>query len=425
MESILLAFLFLILSAFFSASETAMTAASIPYMQNLSKNNNKTAQLVLKLLSKRERLILISLILNNAVNILGSSYITFLTIRAFGEDSVVYATSLLTILIIIFGEVIPKQLALLNANKLSLIIAYPFQCFIWVLTPLTILVELVVNIFIGRAKNRHATDANQEFEDELKGFIDMHRGNSAEINEERRMLKSILELDDITVEQVMTHRKNVFQIPTNMPVKRAINKIIESKFSKIPLYDPKLHDKIVGVIHLRNIVEAYHNNQNIELKHIAQKPFFVIENTTILKLISSFRTKNEHFAVVVDEYGDFMGIITLEDIIEEIIGDIDENQNNLDAIEGVQEVETGHIYDIFGEVPIRALNRHFEWNLPMDNATTIAGLVIDYAKKIPQVGDFYHIQNVVIHVTEKQRHKITKLRLFIQKNGDEYDPETN
>ncbi len=413
MEDILLItalfLIFMSLSAFFSAAETALTAASLPFMQQRAKENDKLAILVLKLLSSREKLISISLICNNGVNILGSSYLTYLVISKYGEASLPIASLFLTIFIIMFGEIIPKQIALLNANRLSLFIAYPYLIITTIFNPLVIVVEYFSQFVIKKftPESTHATD----IEAELRGLIEMHRGDP-EINEERRMLRSILELDDISVEKIMTHDQNVFKIPTTMPIKQAINEIIKSKYSKIPLYDPNKADIIIGVIHVRNLIKSLNNNDKIDLIKVATKPVFVLKHTSLLKQIKSFRSTNEHFAVVVDEYGHFEGILTLEDIIEEIIGDIDSSLTKEKQIEGVVHVADNE-YILDGEVPVRLLNREFEWDLPDEYATTIAGLVIHHSKKIPNQGDIFDLHNFTIQIISKNRHKITQLKVIV------------
>ena len=405
-------FILLIISGFFSGSETAMTGASKARMHQLTKQGDKRAKLILSLLEKKDTLIGSILFGNNLVNILASALATNLLIQFFGETGIIYATLAMTMLILIFAEVLPKTWALSNPDRVALFIAPTIRIIVMIFWPITWFVQLVVRSVLWIfGVNIITTIDHDEKEEELRGAIELHEGLEPEIKQERLMLRSILDLDDVDVEEIMTYRSNVEMIDLEDDIKDNIEKLLASNYTRILLMRGNA-DNILGVLHAKSLLRAIYVSQktNIlpDLEELSSKAWFIPENTTLLDQLQEFRARREHFAIVVDEYGTFMGIVTLEDILEEIVGEIDD-ENDVE-VKGV-EAQANNSYIIDGSVTIRDLNRQFDWNLPDDNANTIAGLILHEARIIPEAGQVFNFFGFRFIVLKRQRNQLTSLRV--------------
>jgi len=402
----------LLLAAFFSASETAITGASRPRMHALERQGNARARLVNQLRSEKERLIGAILLGNNLANILSSALATSILIAWFGNAGVAYATIAMTVLILLFGEVLPKSYAIHHADRVALRLAPVLGAVVWLLAPVTLalaaLVRGIFHVFGGRVE----TDITGEHhEQELRGAIDLHRGADPEMQHERRMLSSVLELADVEVGQIMVHRKNLATIEVDLPTSQIIEQVINSSHTRFPLWrdDP---DNIVGVLHARELLRAVRRHVGeidaLDVMKVASKPWFIPKQTSLLDQLQAFRRRREHIALVVDEYGSLMGLVALEDILEEIVGDI-AGEHDI-AFTGVR-AEPGGSYLVDGAVTIRDLNREFDWRLPEEEAATIAGLVMREARIIPAAGQIFTFHGFRFEVLRRQRNQITQLRV--------------
>ena len=404
--------LLLLVSAFFSVSETAMTAASRPRLHALARQGSRRAKIVNEIRAHSERLIGTVLVGNNLVNILASAMATSALITLFGEVGVAYATVVMTVLVLVFGEILPKTYALNNPDRVALILAPALKPIVWLLAPVTralaVVVRGVLRVFGVQVK---AELGSAESEQELRGAIELHKGSEPEIKEEREMLRSILDLDDVEVGQIMIHRKNVIMLDVDRPATEIEAQVLASPYTRLPLYRDE-PDNVVGVLHAKALLRALQaaggDVSKVDILAIAAKPWFIPDTSSLLGQLRRFRERREHFALVVDEYGTLMGIVTLEDILEEIVGDIfDEHQA---AVVGVRAQPDGS-YLIDGAVPIRDLNRELEWHLPDDAASTIAGLVLNEARRIPEVGQEFTFHGFRFAVLRRQRNQITLLRV--------------
>ena len=404
--------LLLVISAFFSISETAMTAASRPRLHALARQGSRRARIVNDIRAHSERLIGTVLVGNNLVNILASAMATSALITLFGEVGVAYATVVMTVLVLVFGEILPKTYALNNPDRVALVLAPALKLIVWLMTPVTralaVIVRGVLYVFGVRVK---AELGSAESEQELRGAIELHKGTEPEIKEEREMLRSILDLDDVEVGQIMIHRKNVIMLDVDRPATEIEAQVLASPYTRLPLYRDE-PDNVVGVLHAKALLRALQaaggDVSKVDILAIAAKPWFIPDTSSLLGQLRQFRERREHFALVVDEYGTLMGIVTLEDILEEIVGDIfDEHQA---AVVGVRAQPDGS-YLIDGAVPIRDLNRELEWRLPDDDASTIAGLVLNEARRIPEVGQEFTFHGFRFAVLRRQRNQITLLRV--------------
>ncbi len=408
-------FILLLISALFSGSETALTAASRPVMHQMEQLGDSRAQLVNQLHARKERLIGTILLGNNLVNILASAIATSVLITLFGKAGVVYATVAMTLLVLIFAEVLPKTYAFENANRIALSIAPLVNVLVIVLSPVTLTINALVRVIFRLF--RHDFDTSEVFgrgDEELRGAIELHDREDVDVRSERAMLRSVLELSEVQVVEVMTHRKNLVAIDVTLPPDEIIREVLESPYTRIPLWrdDP---DNIVGILHAKALLRALFGDpekENLQseedVMRVASEPWFVPETTTLDDQLEAFRERREHFAIVVDEYGALMGIVTLEDVLEEIVGDISDEHDI--AVNGVRVGADGH-YEVEGTVTIRDLNREFEWNLPDEEASTVAGLVLHESRRIPEVGQAFMFHGFRFEILRRHRHQITAIRI--------------
>lgn len=416
----------LILSGLFSGSETALTAASRPLMHELEKDGNPRAAMVNRLLDKRERLIGTILLGNNLVNILASALATSLLIGLFGEAGVVYATAGMTVLVLIFGEILPKTAALTHTTGIALWVAPILRGLVWLFAPVTVVLQFIVRLTL-RAFQRDRDNSSQSaglMLAELRGVIDLHTRAmaeaSADVRHERAMLRSVLDLADVEVSEIMVHRRNVVSICIDQPVADLVQQVLASPYTRLPLWRDR-PDNIVAVLHAKALLRAVQGREDLEdldVGEIASPPWFIPDATRLLDQLQAFRHRREHFALVVDEYGSLQGVVTLEDILEEIVGEISDEHDV--AVSGVRPQPDGS-YVINGEVTIRDLNREFDWNLPDEEAATIAGLVLHESRSIPDVGQSFLFHGFRFEVIRRQRNQITALRVMPAPSEDRTD----
>ena len=405
---ILVIIFLLIISAFFSGSETALTAASRPKMYQLEKENNLRAKIVNFLRNKKERLIGTLLLGNNLVNTLATAIATSFFINLLGDNQkgILYSTIVMTLLILIFGEVLPKTIAINKADKFALLFAPFIKFLVTILSPFTYLINFFTRIILKLFKFEISTDISTS-EDELRGTIDLH-AKSEGSTQEKDMLQGILDLDGLQVNEIMTHRKNIEVIYVNESINKNIKKILNSQFTRLPLYD-KNSDKILGIINVKDVLKNINKKKKLDLKLIAKNAWFIPETTSVLDQLQEFKKKQRHLAFVVDEYGVLMGIITLEDIIEEIVGDI-EDEHDI-KIKGAKKSKDGK-YTISGNVTIRDINREFGWNLPDKDASTLAGLIFHEIKTIPEPGKIFSFYGFRFEIINVRKNHIELVRVI-------------
>ncbi len=402
-------FLLILASAFFSSAETALTAASEARIRQLAKTGNKQAIRVEKLRQDREKLISTILIGNNAVNVLASAIATSAAITLTGDSGVALATLLMTVLLVLCAEVLPKSYALNHADQFSLKIALAVQIIVLVLTPLSWAVQSIVIFLLGRPD-----DDSDKREEELRGLIDLHVNETDEDGRETgAMLASVLDLGEVTVEEIMTHRASVSSLSVDDNPENILRFVLSSPHTRHPVYSG-MPENIIGVLHVKALLRAIGENNEGELgtlkiADIATEPYFIPETTQLFAQLQAFRSRREHFAIVVDEYGDLRGIVTLEDILEEIVGDIDDEHDV--GLDGCRAQPDGS-FIVDGNVTIRDLNRTIGLELPDEQASTIAGLIIYESRHIPFIGQEFKFHNTHFRVRNRSGNQITSLRLW-------------
>ena len=406
-------FVLLLLSAFFSGSETALTAASRPLMHQLEANGNLRAKTINRLNEHRDRLIGAILLGNNLVNILASALATSFMITRYGETGVAYATLGMTLLVLIFAEILPKTYAIRNADRMSLAIVPAVNALVFVLAPVTGAIHFLISRVLKLFGMFHPVNALAFSSEELRGAIELHSDEERAVEHERAMLRSVLDLAEVQVGEIMVHRKDVAMINADQPADKVVEEVLASPFTRIPLWQGQ-PDNIVGVLHAKALLRAVRASgesggiKDIDVISLAAKPWFIPDQTTLLDQLHAFRKRHEHFALMVDEYGSFMGIVTLEDILEEIVGDISD-EHDIDVPGVIQ--ESDGTFTIKGEVTIRDLNREFDWHLPDEEAYTVAGLIMHESRRIPEPGQLFIFHGMKFEILQRQRQQIMLVRV--------------
>jgi Mg2+/Co2+ transporter CorB len=400
-------------SAFFSGSETALTAASRPRMHSLASQGSWHARMVNKLRLQMELVIGAILLGNTLVNILASALATGLMIELFGPEGVLYATVGMTVLILLFGEVLPKTLAINHPDRAALLVAPVMRWIVLLFRPVTLIVQAIVrSILLLFGARRVAQLGHESTEEELRGAIDLHVRAEAAEPESGAMLHSILDLDQVPVSDIMQHRRNIVMIDADQPPAAIVQEVLASPYTRIPVWRGT-PDDIIGVLHVRALLRALQADPaaaaTLDVAGLATAPWFIPDSTSLLDQLHAFRERREHFALVVDEYGALLGIVTLEDILEEIVGEISD-EIDIALPPGVAAQPDGS-YAVDGIVTLRDLNREFGWRLPDENASTVAGLVLYEARRIPERGQVFVFHGFRFEILERQRNQITKLRL--------------
>jgi Mg2+/Co2+ transporter CorB len=402
----------LLLSFFFSGSETALTASSRARMTALEGNGDRRARLVNRLMAQRERLIGAVLLGNNLANIAASSLATGILLYWFGDVGIAYATVVMTVIIVVFSEVLPKTIAINHPDRVSLLVARPIAAFVALLGPVTLAMEAFVRWVLKLAGVRLGSIENVlSGHDELRGAVDVLHREGSVVKADRDMFGGVLDLRELHVSDVMVHRTKMSAVNADDAAEQIMRGVLAAAYTRVPLWRG-MPENIVGVLHVKDILRAFDeaegNADKIDIASITLPPWFVPDTTTLHDQLRAFLRRKTHFALVVDEYGEVMGLVTLEDILEEIVGDIADEHDV--ALTGVRPQADGSV-TVDGGVPIRDLNRAMDWNLPDEGATTIAGLVIHEARLIPEAGQTFTFHGFRFQVLRKNRNRVTLLRI--------------
>ncbi len=401
----------LALSAFFSGSETALTASTRSRLTGLAMKGKSNANIAIELLNKKESLIGAILLGNNLVNILASALATSLLIRVFGNSGVAYAVIIMTALIVIFAEILPKSYAIANSEKAALMVSPYLKPFVTILAPITWLMEKTVFYILGLIGIKHDKNARSlSVADEIRGTVDLHHKEGRLFKMDKDMVKGILDLSEITVEDIMVHRSNIFTVNIDDVPEKIISQVAESPYTRIPVWKDN-NENIIGLIHSKNLLKILKDRQSLEItreeiKNSLIKTWFVPETTSLKDQLQMHLKRKIKLAMVVDEYGALNGMISLEDIIEEIVGDISD-EHDIDMSDITQDKD-GSI-KVKGSTEIRNLNRSFGWDLPDEEANTISGLIINESRSFPKIGQEFQFYGFKFKIIEAERNIITKV----------------
>lgn len=409
------------MSAFFSGSETALTASSRAKLKTLADKGSLGAVSAMKVTEDNERMIGAILLGNNVVNILSASLATALLTRVFGDSGVAFATMGMTILVLIFGEVLPKTLAIIAPESLASKVAPIIRVLIVIFSPIVSVVRALVRGIL----RLFGVQADPEgkilaLRDEIVGAIALGHSEGAVEKEDRDRLLGALDLGSRTVDEIMRHRRHIEMLDADLSPDQIITKVLASPHTRLPLFRGD-EENILGVVHAKDLLRevdrllrsetgAQGSVKDLDIVKVAMKPYFIPDTTALDEQMRQFLKRRTHFALVVDEYGGLQGLITLEDILEEIVGEITDEFDVVQKESALNRAENGD-YLIEGQMTIRDLNRALDWNLPDDEANTIAGLVIHEAQMIPNEGQAFSFHGFRFEVVQKRENRIVKLKL--------------
>lgn len=401
------------LSAFFNMSETALTAASRPRMHSMAQEGNKNARLVNRLMQSPERVIGAVLLGNTLVDVLAASLATTLAITVIGSGyGELIASIIMTIMIVIFAAVLPKTFALADADRVALGVAPIMRLVIVMLLPATIAIQYIVRALLKLTPSTKDDALNiLDPHQELRGTIELGQIEGGVHKADANMLGGILDLSDLQVLDIMVHRTKMETVNADDPPQTIVDEILKSQYTRVPIWRDE-PENIVGILHTKDLLVAIGRKgweiSELDVMSLASKPWFVPDTTSVKDQLNQFLKQKQQMALVVDEYGEVQGLITLEDILEEIVGQIaDEHDTHESAIRP----QADGTVNVDGTVAIRDLNRHMDWSLPDEEATTVAGLVIHEAQMIPEPGQAFTFHGYRFEVLRKSRNKITALRV--------------
>ena len=408
----------LLTAAFLSGSETAVTGSSRAYLFHLAKKGDKRAKKVLELQEDMSLSIETILMLNQIVLFLIPTFTARYSLHLSPAQSTI-CTSVVAVLIIVYAEICPKILAIKFIIPFALFAAPAIKILVTTLKGLTRILEECAKLSLRLVGiNIDAQKVVNQSDEELRGAIEMHSsvGNQEEEEQKKTMLKSILDLENIQVSQAMVHRKHLRTIDISLPTEKIAKEISSCPFSRIPLWKDS-PENIVGILKAKTFFKAVQANKGdyskIKISTLISAPWYIPETTSLLDQLENFRKKREHFALIVDEYGDLLGCITLEDILEEIVGEIVDEYDNKELEDEIRIQPDGSII-ANGATPIRDLNRQFGWNIPEKGATTIAGYVMYETRKIPDVGQVYVFSGLKLQILRRQRNQIVLIKITPQ-----------
>ena len=403
----------LAVSALFSAAETALTGASRGRMHQLEREGDPGAKRVNKLLDDQETMIGAVLLGYNAINIMASAVATeFITKSIPGAWGVAIATTVMTVLVLVFAEVLPKTIAISRADDVARALSGPMSVVVKVFGPVIFTIQWIVRQMlrpfgINLSMETDVLAAHEE----IRGAVEYHHSEGLVENRDRQMLGGVLDLAEMDVSQVMVHRMNIVMLDADLPPRELVTQLLAAPHTRLPLYkdDP---ENIVGVLHakdlLKSLAEADGKLDALDVMEIMREAWFIPDTTNLKEQLNAFLKARSHFAIVVDEYGALQGLVTLEDILEEIVGDIEDEYDS--ALQGIRRQPDGSV-NVDGTVAIRDLNRAMDWDLPDEDAVTVAGLVIHEAQTIPEPGQTFIFHHHRFQVLRRQRNQITALKV--------------
>jgi Mg2+/Co2+ transporter CorB len=399
-------------SGFFSGSETALTAASRARMHSLETSGETRAGTVNSLIERKDRLIGALLIGNNLVNILASALATSLLLSIFGDSGVALATLIMTLLLVVFAEVLPKSWAISTPDRFAMVVSPVVKMFVLIVGPLSSVINWIVRKIMALFGVTFAAETSMlTAHEEIRGAVDLLHREGSVVKADRDRLGGVLDLGELEVSDVMIHRTSMRMLNADETSEANVRAVLDSPYTRMPIWRGST-DNIIGIVHakdvLRALADAANEPQRIDVTKIAQKPWFVPDTTSVPDQLNAFLRRKAHIAIVVDEYGEVEGLVTLEDILEEIVGDIADEHDT--EVQGVRQEADGSVV-VDGWVPIRDLNRALDWSLPDDEATTVAGLVIHESQTIPEEKQAFTFHGKRFIVMKRDRNRITRLRI--------------
>ena len=404
----------LFVSAFLSGSETALTAVSPATMHRLEQHHSRAAHCVNKLLADRGRMIGAILLGNTFINILVSSLATSLLAARYGNTAVIITTIVLTFVVLVFAEVLPKTLAIARTDRFALGVGRILLPIVSFLAPIVDSVQFVVWRLLGLFGVREESQGEPVLppHEEIRGAVELAHREGTVHREHRNMLGGILDLRELSIGDVAIHRKNMIAVDADQTAAKIFEEVMAARHTRVPVWR-ETPDNIVGVLRTADVMRDFARRRGQfagwDILALMEDAWFVPDTTTLEEQVRAFRHRRRHFALVVDEYGALQGLITLTDIVEEILGGIPDERATSEPAQVRLQADGSYLVE--GTTPIRDLNRIFDWHLPDEEATTIAGLVIHEARTIPEVGQRFAYYGFKFEIARRQRNQITLVRV--------------
>lgn len=415
MDDIPLSYLFgilaglIVVSAFFSSSETALMALNRYRVRHLANNGHRGAQRAQRLLQQPDRLLGLILLGNNLVNIFAASLATVIAIRLYGESAVFVAGLILTAVILIFAEVAPKTIAALKPQVVAFPASFVLRGLLWALSPLVWLINQASNGILRLFQMQHSADHDHLTSDELRTLV--HESGSRIPVRHQRMLLNLLDLKEAMVDDIMIPRSDVAGIDLNQDWPDIIKAISDSSYTRLVIYRESI-DNVIGLLHIRSIIAQLSAGKLAPegLHKALRKPYFIPEGTSLTQQLLEFQRRERRIGLVVDEYGDIQGLVTLDDILEEIVGEYTTEPATLDRPRTLSKLEDGSLL-VRGDANLRSLNRRLDWGLPTDGPRTLNGLVLEQLETIPDAGATVEISGLEMTIVEISDNRIESVRI--------------
>ena len=396
----------ILFSAFFSSSETALTSINTFKIRQMEKNGVKNSNILKKLVDNITKVLTTILIGNNIVNIVTTTIATLFFTDVFGAKGAVISPIVLTIVVLIFGEVTPKNIAASNSEGLALRVAKPIRFFNIILTPLSFVLGLITNS-IAKIFVPDTVDSDRVTEEDLKTFVDVSEEQGIINNEESEMINNVFEFGNSDVSDIMTARTNMEAIASDMPLDELKDFLKKSNHSRIPVYGKNI-DNVLGILHMKDLVSFLAEDKTWKLVDVIRPAFYVYDNMHIFDLFTTMRSENLSLAIVIDEYGGTSGLVTIEDIVEELVGEIDDEYDT--AYETIYKINDKE-YLVNPAIHLNDFNDYFDTKLVEMKNDSIGGFVIDKLSRIPKLGDSITVDNIHITVYKVDRYKIEMLKV--------------
>lgn len=401
--------IFLSFSAIFSAAETALMSLSKIRVRQMVENKEKGAERINKLLSNPSRLLSAILIGNNIVNIGASALLTSLAIDYFGNRGVGIATGVMTLLILIFGEITPKSLAAQNSEKISLRLAGLINLVIIIFSPIIFILTRITNFLVKLMGGEVNIDQPFITHEELKTIVNVSHKEGILEGEEKEMIYNVFDFSDSQAKDVMVPRTDMIAIDIELPYEEIIEIFKQEQYSRIPVYEDTI-DNIIGILYVKDLLFLQNNRDKFEFKKYLREPHFTYEFKSTKQLFEEMRTNRIHMAIVLDEYGGTEGVVTIEDLVEEIVGEIeDEYDKEINEIEVIKEDE----YLVYGNVRIDAINDLIGTNIESEDFDSIGGFIIGVLGNFPETGEVIEYDHIKFVVEKVNRNKIEKIRIIL------------
>ena len=402
---------FIFISGILAGSETAITGASRAHIYQLSKQGDTRAKKVRETQEHIGGSISTILVATNFVNYIIPSATAWFSAEYM--DSAILPI-IVAIIMSVYCEIFPKMLAINFTCEFAMSVITFIQWLVKILRPAVSVLEMIARyslrlLGINVSNTRHMVHSDEE----LRGAIELHSDDGNKSGQEKKfMLTGVLDLGKNNVTKIMTHRKNVSTLNYDMPIDEMIKKLLDTPYSRIPVWKDS-PENIIGVLRVRSLLSeaqrvGSENISKLAIEKLMAAPWFIPDTTDLLEQLQEFRKRHEHFAIVVDEYGDLMGIVTLEDVLEEIVGEI---VDEYDTTQSGISIQSDRSVIVDGTIPVRDLNRQLEWNLVEDCSTTIAGLVIHEVRRIPEAGAIYILYGYRFEILRRQRNQISLLKI--------------